>query len=225
MINDEAALLVASKSNEEFSHKPQYNLWKPNMKLMNFYELQESQFNQRYGREIIEKLKTNKKANLIELINWILSNPEWTIFTITVTFKNLVGYETSSSMKKATQYEYNTRVLTKIKKRLTRSRARWSQALPIEYLSIYEYEQGSFFKPVPRGQSPHHIHGLIVVAREYAKKILDTEKNQLDQRLAKDIQSIPTVSSFLIEPLRPDDSISWINYITKGKNAESDWFY
>lgn len=181
-------------------------------------------FNQRYGNEIIEKLKRTEKSKLIQMIDWILSNDEWVTFTTTVTFKNLVGYETSSSMKKATKYEYQKRVLNKVRKRLSRSRDLWQTVLPIDYLAIYEYEQGSFFKPIPQNNSPHHIHGLISVKRELAYRIYNFWLVELDRRLYRDLESIPTVSTFKIEPIRLYEAKNWINYMTKGKSPETDWF-
>jgi hypothetical protein len=194
------------------------------MTLTDIEVLPDTFFNQRYGSEIIEKLKNTEKSKLALMVDWIISNDEWITFTTTVTFKNLIGYETSSSMKKATKYEYQKRVLNKVRKRLSRSRDLWKTVLPIDYLSIYEYEQGSFFKPIPKANSPHHIHGLISVKRDYASRIFDFGLLELDKRLYKDLKSIPTVSTFKIEPIRLDEAKSWVNYMTKGKNPETDWF-
>ena len=194
------------------------------MTLTDIEVLPDTFFNQRYGSEIIEKLKNTEKSKLALMVDWIISNDEWITFTTTVTFKNLIGYETSSSMKKATKYEYQKRVLNKVRKRLSRSRDLWKTVLPIDYLSIYEYEQGSFFKPIPKANSPHHIHGLISVKRDYASRIFDFGLLELDKRLYKDLKSIPTESTFKIEPIRLDEAKSWVNYMTKGKNPETDWF-
>ena len=194
------------------------------MTLTDIEVLPDTFFNQRYGSEIIEKLKNTEKSKLALMVDWIISNDEWITFTTTVTFKNLIGYETSSSMKKATKYEYQKRVLNKVRKRLSRSRDLWKTVLPIDCLSIYEYEQGSFFKPIPKANSPHHIHGLISVKRDYASRIFDFGLLELDKRLYKDLKSIPTVSTFKIEPIRLDEAKSWVNYMTKGKNPETDWF-
>ena len=194
------------------------------MTLTDIEVLPDTFFNQRYGSEIIEKLKNTEKSKLALMVDWIISNDEWITFTTTVTFKNLIGYETSSSMKKATKYEYQKRVLNKVRKRLSRSRDLWKTVLPIDYLSIYEYEQGSFFKPIPKANSPHHIHGLISVKRDYSSRIFDFGLLELDKRLYKDLKSIPTVSTFKIEPIRLDEAKSWVNYMTKGKNPETDWF-
>lgn len=194
------------------------------MTLTDIEVLPDTFFNQRYGSEIIEKLKNTEKSKLIRMVDWIISNDEWITFTTTVTFKNLIGYETSFSMKKATKYEYQKRVLNKVRKRLSRSRDLWKTVLPIDYLSIYEYEQGSFFKPIPKANSPHHIHGLISVKRDYSSRIFDFGLLELDKRLYKDLKSIPTVSTFKIEPIRLDEAKSWVNYMTKGKNPETDWF-
>jgi hypothetical protein len=194
------------------------------MPITDLETLPDTFFNQRYGSEIIEKIRNTEKYKLIRMIDWMISSDEWITFTATITFKNLVGYEASSSMKKATKYEYQKRVLNKVRKRLSRSRDLWDTVLPIDYLAIYEKEQGSFFKPIPKGNSPHHIHGLISVKREYAYRIYNFWLRELDRRLFKDLKSIPTVSTFKIEPIRLDEAKNWVNYITKGKNPETDWF-
>ena len=68
------------------------------MTLTDIEVLPDTFFNQRYGSEIIEKLKNTEKSKLIRMVDWIISNDEWITFTTTVTFKNLIGYETSSSI-------------------------------------------------------------------------------------------------------------------------------
>ena len=92
--------------------------------------------------------------------------------------------------------------------------------MPYDELFVYEYEQGSFFKPVPKDNAPHHIHGLFPVRREVASRIYDFETYQLDERLTKDIASIDTVSSFKIEPLNLETSDAWLGYMLKEKTAQ-----
>ena len=177
-------------------------------------------FNQRYGSEIIEKIRNTEKSKLIRMINWMVSTDELITFTATVTFKNLVGYEASSSMKKATKYEYEKRVLTKIKKRLSRISSRWNSVIPIEYFFQYEYDQGSFFKPVSSRSHLHHIHGIFPVPKSLANRIFDFENHQLDGRLDKDLKSLRTVSTYLIEPLRSETASDWLNYLLKEKTTK-----
>jgi hypothetical protein len=65
---------------------------------------------------------------------------------------------------------------------------------------------------------------LISVKREYAYRIYNFWLRELDKRLYKDLKSIPTVSTFKIEPIRLDEAKNWVNYMTKGKSPETDWF-
>ena len=157
----------------------------------------------------------NEKSLLKYKFDWIINNPEWTVFASTVTFKNLKPIELHSGMRLATEYAYKKRVLNKVKKRLSRASSKWNSVLPIDDFFRYEFGQGSFFKPVPKENTPHHIHGLFPVSRSLAPRIYDIENNKLDERLRRDIGSIDTVSTFLIEPLRINEAHSWFHYMFK----------
>jgi hypothetical protein len=109
-------------------------------------------------------------------------------------------------------------VLNKVKKRLCRSSSKWNQVLPIDYFFQYEFEQGSYFKPVPQANSPHHIHGLFPVQKEVAERIYNFKTKEMDARLVKDLKSMNLVSTFLIEPLRTDKPKDWFAYMLKGKS-------
>ncbi len=181
-------------------------------------DLSDSEHNKRYGSEVVRK-SLSSPMNQRELeLNWILGNNDWIPFAATVTFKNLVACEASDGIRKATEYEYQKRVLNKVKKRLCRSSSKWNQVLPIDYFFQYEFEQGSHFKPVPRSNSPHHIHGLFPVQNEVAERIYNFQTKEMDARLVKDLKSMNLVSTFLIEPLRTEESIAWLAYMLKGKS-------
>jgi hypothetical protein len=161
---------------------------------------------------------TERNLKLQEL-DWITSNPDWTVFTITVTFKTLVPLEAGQGMKLATKYEYDKKVLTKIRKRLCRLTNYWDKVLPITDFYVYEYDQTSFFKKVSNRQSPHHIHGILPVPDRVLHKFYNFETGELDNRLMKDLKSLDKVSTFLIEPLRLDHKEAWFNYILKDKRV------
>jgi len=181
-------------------------------------DLPDSEHNRRYGSEIVRKSLSNPNNQPELELNWIINKQEWTAFTVTITFKNLVACEASDGLRKATEYEYQKRVLNKIKKRLCRSSSKWNKVLPIDYFFQYEFEQGSHFKPVPRSNSPHHIHGLFPVQKEVAERIFNFQRNEMDARLVKDLKSMKRVSTFLIEPLRTEESVAWLAYMLKGKS-------
>jgi hypothetical protein len=180
-------------------------------------DLEDNEYNRRYGAEIVRKSLTSPRNQWKQELNWILESDEWIPFAVTVTFKGLVPYEARDGMKKATDYEYRKRVLNKVRRRLCRSGSRWNEVLPIDYLRQYEYEQGSFFKPVPKSTSPHHIHAFLPIKKHLAGRVFNFEKGLLDERLEKDLRSIVTVSSFLIEPLRVGEAEAWARYMLKGK--------
>lgn len=181
-------------------------------------QLKDTLFNQRYGQEIVKKSLTTERNLKRQEFDWIISNSDWTVFTITVTFKNLVPLETGQGMKLATKYEYNKKVLTKIKKRLCRLSNYWDKVLPVTDFYIYEYDQTSFFKKISNNQSPHHIHGILPIPNRVLHKFYNFETGELDKRLMKDLRSLSKVSTFLIEPLRLDEKESWFNYMLKDKS-------
>lgn len=180
-------------------------------------DLPDNEYTRRYGSEIVRKSLSDPRNQWELELNWILENKDWTPFTATVTFKNLKAYEANDGYRRATEYEYGKRVLNKVKKRLCRSSSKWNQVLPIDYFFRYEFEQGSHFKPVPRSNSPHHIHGLFPVRKDLANRIYDIHNQEMDSRLVKDLKSMNLVSTFLIEPLRNKDSNAWLTYMLKGK--------
>ena len=187
------------------------------MMIIRTEQLKDTLFNQRYGQEILKKSLTTERNLKRQELDWITSNPDWTVFTITVTFRNLVPLETGQGMKLATKYEYNKKVLTKIKKRLCRLSNYWDKVLPITDFYIYEYDQTSFFKKVSNSQSPHHIHGILPIPNRVLHKFYNLETGEMDKRLMKDLRSLSRVSTFLIEPLRLDEKESWFNYMLKDK--------
>jgi hypothetical protein len=186
--------------------------------ITNIDELEDNEYNRRYGAEIVRKSLASPRNQWRQKLSWILESGEWVPFAVTVTFKGLVPYEANDGMKKATDYEYRKRVLNKVRRRLCRSGSKWNQVLPIDYFRQYEFEQGSFFKPVPKANSPHHIHAFLPIRKDLASRIFDFEKGLLDERLEKDLRSIVTVSSFLIEPVRTDEAEAWARYMLKGKS-------
>lgn len=165
---------------------------------------------------------TAKEAsrNLRLTLDWMMNNRDWQMFTATVTMKTKrlqASKQPIENMKSWTTYNYKHRVLNKVRRRLSRSTSTWSRVLPIDYVYQYEYEQGSYFKPVPKEGAPHHIHAVFPVQKDFAGRIFDFSINQLDHRLQKDLRSLDCVSSFLIEPLRFEDGHKWLSYMLKDK--------
>lgn len=195
------------------------------MKNPSIINLENTNYNDRYGNEIITKT-INSPYNLIkqELYWMVHEQTDWSIFTITVTFNNTIKPISNYKINEVAMYEFNYHVLPKIRRKLCRKRKYWNKVLPTPDFVVYEREQGSYFKPVPTSSAPHHIHGLFAVQRGLEAKIFDRTAHTLDIRLKKDLGSVKSVSSFLIEPLRTDEAESWYHYMLKGKtHAELGW--
>jgi hypothetical protein len=176
--------------------------------------LADTNFNDRYGAEIVAKSRNSLKNHLRHELDWLVGRNDLILFTATFTFKDLTPF--GRSKRDASYCELN-RALGKIKKRLCRSPSQWDTVLPLTHIFQYEYEQGSYFKPVPDRSSPHHVHGLFPVVKPLAGRMYNFTTHALDERLGKDLRSIQTVSTFLIEPLRLEDSHAWLTYMLKDK--------
>ena len=113
-------------------------------------DLEDTEHNRRYGREIVRKSLMSNRNQWESQLNWILSDEDLVPFVATVTFKRLTPVQTKAGFRRATEYEFEKSVLNKVRKRLSRSSAKWSYALPVDWLYIYEHEQGSFFKSIPK---------------------------------------------------------------------------
>jgi len=181
-------------------------------------DLPDTDHNRKYGTEIVRKSLTNPRNKMYLDLHWMIKNKDWILFASTVTFKNLNSVEVNDGMRKASEYEYRKRVLNKVRKRLCRSKYKWNQVLPFGFFQ-YEFEQGSYFKAVPRSNSPHHIHGIFAVQKDVASRIYNFQHSEIDSRLVKDLNSMGRVSTFLIEPLRTEEENTWLAYMLKGKTV------
>ena len=65
-----------------------------------------------------------------------------------------------------------------------------------------------------------HIHAILPVPTSLAPRIYDYSINRIDQRLYKDLRSLPRYLSVKIEPLRADCPEDWFRYILKGKTMD-----
>ncbi|MBU3600098.1 hypothetical protein ICN28_06170 [Polynucleobacter sp. 30F-ANTBAC] len=187
-----------------------------------------TEYQRRYGSEIESKARVTPIKHYDRIIDFIVSNNEWAKFTITTTFTNLEVVNVTDGIRGATIDEYLHKVLWKIKKNLSSSRNQWDKLIPYECLYEYEYDVGSFFKPIPQSNSPHHIHGIVPIPNFLVPKIFNLSDGSITKRLAKDLSSIRTVSSFFIEPLRVDEAWKWVNYLKKGKTPKvfrNEWDY
>ncbi len=186
---------------------------------MKLHDLEKTSFNDRYGSEIIQKTQSSIMGLKLQEIDWIVTHPNWITFAATVTFKDLTPMEGKDGMKKSALYEYNKRVLNKIRRRLSRSIWNWGSVMPVDYIAQYEYSESSIYKPIPKSRH-HHVHGIFAIDKQLSERIFNSRSYLLDDRVFNDLQSIPTVRSFKIEPLILEESDNWYRYICKGKNPK-----
>lgn len=145
--------------------------------------------------------------------DWFESkSDEWDLFALTVVFK-------SGGLKPRPnrwESEYKTRILQKIRRALEPKKQNQTNAVPYEDFFYYEKDDSSLFR-VSRSHKPHHIHALLPIRKSQSHRFWSIDKNDLQVRIEKDLYSIETVQSFLIERVKADHSLDWIKYLAKGK--------
>jgi hypothetical protein len=137
---------------------------------------------------------------------------EWDLFTLTVVFKS--GGQTTRPDRWKT--EYRTRVLQKIRRTLEPNVKNQDTAIPYEDFFYYEKDDSSFFR-VSRSHKPHHVHALLPIKKSQVHRFWSLDSLDLQTRVHKDLHSIRTIQSILIEPVKSDQAIDWVRYISKGK--------
>lgn len=145
--------------------------------------------------------------------DWFESkSDEWDLFTLTVVFKS--GGLTPRPNR--WESEYKTQILKKIRKALEPKLENQTNAIPYEEFFYYEKDDSSLFR-VSRSHKPHHIHALLPIRKSQVHRFWSVDKNDLQERIEKDLYSIETVQSVLIERVKTDHTLDWVKYLLKGK--------
>lgn len=145
---------------------------------------------------------------------------EWNLYTITVVFKaggsnnKFINTDKPNSIK--WESEYRTRVLQKIRKAIEPNQKHQGTAIPYEDFFYYEFDHASIFKNT-NSRKPHHIHGLLPIRKSQATRFWSLDIDDLKPRLKADLDSIQSVQSVLVEPIRDGKTIDWVKYAAKGK--------
>jgi len=106
--------------------------------------------------------------------------------------------------------------LLKVRRALERNEKNYEFAIPFDDFFYYEFDEASIFK-VSGLRKPHHIHALIPVRKSSVYRFWSIDDNDLQSRLKKDIYSIESVGSILVEPINDSGARDWISYCLKGK--------
>jgi len=146
-------------------------------------------------------------------LNKLVNDGEWTLFTCTVVFKPIDQHNTKDRWTS----DYKNKVLWKFKKRLENRPENIPHTIPFEDFYYFERFEKSKLRQT-KTKSPFHIHSLIPIRSAQVHRMWSYDENKLDERLLKDLLSIDVVQNVLIEPVRPNESINWIRYITKLKD-------
>jgi hypothetical protein len=142
-----------------------------------------------------------------------LKREDWDLFTATIVFK--AGGKIARPEK--WESEYRTRVLNKIRRLIEGNEKNREYAVPFEEFIHYEFDEASIFRD-SGSRKPHHIHALIPIPKSRTYRIWSIDSNDIQDRLKKDLLSIDTVQSILIEPIPVDRSRDWVSYCLKGKS-------
>jgi hypothetical protein len=140
---------------------------------------------------------------------------EWDLFTMTVVFKS--GGQVARPNK--WESEYKTRVLQKIRREIEPNQKNQELAIPFQEFFYYEKDDSSFFR-ASRSHKPHHIHSLIPIRKSQSHRFWSIDSNDLQERIKKDIYSIETIQSVLVEKIKPNHTIDWVKYLLKGKSFQ-----
>jgi len=146
-------------------------------------------------------------------VHWFESkNDEWQLFALTIVFK------AGGKLPRPARWEseYKNRVLIKIKRAIERNKGNYDFAIPFDEFFYYEFDETSIFRKSSL-RKPHHIHALIPIRTSALYRFWSTDQNALQVRIQKDIYSIKTIGSILVEPIRNRELRSWISYCLKGK--------
>ncbi len=148
--------------------------------------------------------------------NWFESTTdEWELFTMTVVFKS--GGKIPRPEK--WESEYKARVLQKIRQVIEPNQKNQDLAIPFEEFFYYEKDDSSYFR-ASRSHKPHHIHSIIPIRKSQAYRFWSIDDDDLQKRIKKDIYSIKTIQSVLVEKIEVGCTIDWVKYLMKGKSFQ-----
>jgi hypothetical protein len=168
------------------------------------------EYNRHFRSTTYKKLILTHEWN--QWFNLFVQDDEWNLFTCTVVFRPVDQYNS----KERYESDYKYKVLGKVKNRLERHPARYTNCIPFEHFYYFEREQKSI-KKLSSKKCPFHVHSLLPIKTCHYHRFWNQDDSSLNSRLMKDLLSIDVVQDVLIEPIRDSESINWISYITKSK--------
>lgn len=145
--------------------------------------------------------------------DWLESKrDQWALLTITVVFQPI---DLNNSQARW-EDEYKKRVLQKFRRALESNPNEQAKAIPYEEFFYFERDEASIFRATG-SRKPFHIHGLLPIRKSQFYRVWLSDSNTLKERLQKDLASIDTVQSVLVEKVSEGKTLDWIRYMSKGK--------
>ena len=137
-----------------------------------------------------------------------------TLFAVTVVFHPV----DQNNSQERWEGEYTAGVLKKFRRALDRQPASQEHALPFPEFYYFERNEASIHR-ITGSRKPFHIHALLPIRKEQVYRIWSSDNDALQERLQKDIYSLGTIQSILIEPVRDGHTLDWVRYVTKFKQV------
>lgn len=134
------------------------------------------------------------------------------LFAITVVFKPI----DRNNSRERWETEYAAGVLKKFRRAIEPNQANQESALPFPDFYFFERFESSGLRTAGR-RTPFHIHSLLPIRKSQLHRVWSHDNNNLKDRLLKDINSIESVQSILVEPVKEGHTMDWVRYITKQK--------
>lgn len=165
----------------------------------------------------MNRLSNNQSSNKdIQTQSWAdffdTLRPDFQLFAVTVVFKPVDRINTKARW----ETEYAAGVLGKFRRALEPNPANQDIALPFPEFYFFERFESSGLRTAGR-RNPFHIHSLLPIRKSQLRRIWSYDNNNLTDRLLKDIKSLGTIQSILVEPIQEGQTLTWIRYITKQK--------
>lgn len=162
-------------------------------------------------------MKSNQLTKRQALINgWteFFNNmkKEHELLACTVTFRP----NDLNNSRERWECEYSSGVLGKLRKAIERNPNNRERSLPFPNFFYFERNESSIFR-ISGSRRPFHIHGILPIRKSQLDRIWSFENNDLKEKVKKDIYSIGTIESILVEEVRESETDKWISYISKMK--------
>lgn len=136
------------------------------------------------------------------------------LFAVTVVFRPI----DANNSQERWETEYKNGVLRAFRRALERSKKGQATCLPDDYFYYFERNESSIYR-ITGSRRPFHIHALLPIRRSQVHRVWSEDLDRLKERIEKDVYSIGTVASLLVEKVKDGHTLDWTRYITKQKQV------